>query len=136
MERVALPFAERLVRLERVVEDGLRAVGALDDDVRAGQRLLDVAALVVAWLGRKELAPDGVVGIEHDLQLLPLDLDGLDRCACLAEGVRCDGGHGCAREARLFLEPVRLARADRGPHARQRERRGEIDPPYLRVRVR
>ena len=118
MEHVALPFAERLVRLERVVEDGLRAVGALDDDVGAGERFLDVATLVVAGLGGEELAPDGIVGIEHDLQLLPFDLDRLDRGARLAEGVRSDGGHGSAREARLLFEPVRLARPDRGPHAR------------------
>ena len=114
VEHVALPLAERLVRLERVVEDGLRAVGALDDDVGAGERFLDVAALVVAGLGGEELAPDGIVGIEHDLELLPLDLDRLDRGARLAEGVRSDGGDGSAREAR----PPPRARAPRPARSR------------------
>jgi hypothetical protein len=40
-----------------------------------------------------------------------------------------------AAPAKPFLEPVRLARPDRGPHARQRERRREVDPAHLRVRV-
>ena len=40
-----------LVRLQRVVEDALRAVLGLDDDVGLGQAALDVAALVVAWVG-------------------------------------------------------------------------------------
>src|SRR5204863_5213639 len=41
---VSLPLADGLVRLERVVKDGLRAVGPLDDDVRLGEGPLDVAA--------------------------------------------------------------------------------------------
>ncbi len=136
MERVALPLAERLVRLHRVVEDGLRAVRGLDDDVRLGERLLDVAALVGARLGREQLALDGLVRVEHDLELLPLDLDRLDRGARLGEGVGGDGGDRRAGESRLLLEPVRLARADRGANARQRERRREVDPPHPRVCVR
>ena len=136
MERVALPLAQGLVGLERVVEDGLRAVLGLDDDVRLGERALDVAALAAPWLlVGEEPAPDGVVRIEHDLELLPLDLDRLDRRARLAEGVRRDGGDGRAREPRLLLEPGRLARPDRGPHARQRERGREVDSPHLRMRV-
>ena len=51
VEHVARPLADRLVRLHRVVEDGLRAVRRLDDDVGLRERLLDVAALVVARLG-------------------------------------------------------------------------------------
>src|SRR3954453_18858013 len=56
--------------------------------------------------------------------------------ACLAEGVCRGGRDGCARETRLILEPVRLARADSGAHARQREGRSEVDSPRSRMRVR
>ncbi len=117
MERVALPFADGLVRLERVVEDGLRAVQTLDDDVRLGESPLDVAALATPRLLGEELAPDGVLGVEHDLELLPLDLDRLDRRARLGERVGRDRRDGRSREARLLVEAVRLARADRRAHA-------------------
>ena len=135
MERVAQPFADGLVRLERVVEDGLRPVRRLDDDVRLRERPLHVAALRAARLVREEPALDGRVRIEHDLELLPVDLDRLDRRARLGEAVGGDSGDGRAREARFLLKPVRLAGADRSPHARERERRREVDPPHLRVRV-
>ena len=58
-----------------------------------GERLLDVAALVGAWRGEL-LAADGFVGVEHDLELLPLDLDRVDRGPRLAERVRGDGCDG------------------------------------------
>ena len=119
------------------MEHGLRAVLGLDDDIRLGECALDVAALAAPrLLVGEEPAPDGVVRIEHDLELLPLDLDRLDRRARLAEGVRRDGGDGCTREPRLLLEPSGFARPDGGPHARQRERWREVDPPHLRMRVR
>src|SRR5205085_5246782 len=60
-EPVALPFAHGLVRLERVVQDGLRAVCPLDDDVGLCEAAGDVAAVVRAWLAVKPLQRDGLL---------------------------------------------------------------------------
>ena len=43
VEDVPFPLADRLVRLHRVVQDGLRPVLGLDHDVGLGEALLDVA---------------------------------------------------------------------------------------------
>src|SRR5262245_53924144 len=50
VERVAAPLAHGLVRLERTMEDGLRPVLGLHDDVRLGQCAVDVTALVATRL--------------------------------------------------------------------------------------
>jgi hypothetical protein len=55
------------------VQDDLRAVLGLDDDVRLGQAALEVAALVAARVSVKLLALDRVVGSSQRLELLPLD---------------------------------------------------------------
>ena len=47
VEAVALPLADRLVGLHRVVEDGLGAELGLDDGIGLGEAALDVAALVL-----------------------------------------------------------------------------------------
>jgi hypothetical protein len=72
-ELVAFPVADRLVRLERVVEDGLGAVGRLDDGVGLGEAALDVAAGVRARVAVELLRPDRLLGVEHRLQQLVLD---------------------------------------------------------------
>ena len=119
------------------MEDGLRAVRRLDDDVGLRERLLDVAALVVRAASRGELlAADRLVGVEHDLELLPLDVDRVDRGLRLAERVGGDRGDGRAGVADLLLESVRVARPERRAHARQRERGREVDPLHARVRER
>ena len=70
LERLADPAAHAAVRLERVVEHGLRAVGRLDDDIGLGQAALEVAALTLAH--REHLAArDGLVRVEHRLRAAP-----------------------------------------------------------------
>ena len=54
----------------------------------------------------------------------------------LAERVGGDGGDRRAGVADLLLETFRLAGPDRRAHARQRERRREVDLLHARVRVR
>ena len=73
VERVAHPLADRLMRLHRVVQDDRRSICPFDDDVRLGERALEVAALVARRRRREQLARDRFLGIEDDLELLPLD---------------------------------------------------------------
>ena len=114
----ALPLADRLVRLERVVEDRLRPVLGLDDRVGLGQPLLQVAPLVVRGLVDQGAASHGLVGIEERLDDVPLDVDELEGGARLRERVRCNRGHRGARIPRLAGEGVAVVRAERRPDAR------------------
>ena len=104
VEAVAAPLADALVRLERVVVQRLRRVLGLDDGVRLGEALLVVAALVAARLLQQRAARDRLVGVEQRLQLLPLDLDQLERGPCLREGLGRDAGDGAALEVGLLVD--------------------------------
>ena len=134
VEDVARPLADRLVRLHRVVEDGLRAVRRLDDDVGLRERLLDVAALVVARVGR-ELARGGRLRRGRGRSRAP-PTRSRSRRARPAPGGTCPRRRRRPqrRSSRPPPQPVRLARPERGAHARQRERRREVDALHARVR--
>jgi hypothetical protein len=136
VEGVPEPLADRLMGLERVVEDGLRAVRRLDDDIRLGECALDVAALLTPRLAGDQSAPYCFVGVEHDLELLPLHLDRRQGGPRLPERVGRNRGDRRPREPRLLDEPVRLARAEHRANAGEGERRREVDPPHARVGVR
>jgi hypothetical protein len=133
---VAAPLADRLVSLHRVVEDGLRAVLGLDDHVRVGQAALEVAALVAPRLLDELAASDRLVRVEQRLELLPLDLDQLQRLARLPGGVRGDGGDRLTRVRRLVREHVDLAGTDDCAHAGCRASRLEVDLLDAGARVR
>ena len=95
------------------MEDGLRAVRPLDDHVGLGERAVDVAALGAARLARDEPAPDSVIRVEHDLELLPLDLDRLDGSPRLRERVGRNCGDGRAGQPASSSSPC----ASPGPTA-------------------
>ena len=57
------------------MEDGLRPVLGLDDDVRLGQCAVDVAALVAARFSDELALLRGLVGVEQRLADIPLDVD-------------------------------------------------------------
>jgi hypothetical protein len=118
------------------VEDGLRAEFGLDDGIGFGEAALDVAALVPSRLDQQLLAANGLVGVEHGLENLPVDIDQRDRVAGCVEGVRRHRCHGHARVARLVDEHVQIIRPDGNAHTRGGERAGEVDALHARVRVR
>jgi hypothetical protein len=118
-ERVALPAADGLVRLERVVQDGLRPVLGLDDDVGLGEPAVEVATLVLTLVVER-LRPNGLVGVEERLEHLPRDVDQLDGCLRLGEAVGGHGRNGMTRVGRLVREHVALPGPDDGVHSRRR----------------
>ena len=136
VEALAAPLADALVRLERVVVERLRRVLGLDDCVRLGQPLLVVAALVAARLLEQRAACDGLVGVQQRLQLLPLDLDQLERRPSLRERLGRDAGDRAAFEVRLVVDADDLAGADDGEHAGRGRGGAEVDPLDPRPRVR
>ena len=85
---VALPVADRLVGLDRVVEDRLRPVLGLDDRVRVREPGVEVAARVAARLVDELAAGDRLVGVEQRLALVPFDCDRLDRRRAPARSCR------------------------------------------------
>ena len=91
VEDVAFPLADRLVRLHRVVQDGLRPVLGLDHDVGLGEAALDVAAVVALGLVDQRASPDRLVGVEQGLEHLPLDVDQTDGRLGQLERVGRDG---------------------------------------------
>ena len=136
VEAVASPLADALVRLERIVVERLRRVLGLDDGVGLGEPLLVVASLVAARLLDHGAARDRLVGVQQRLELVPLDLDQLERRPCLLQRLGRDSRHRGAFEMRFLLDPGHLSRPDDAEHAGRRRRRGEIDAAYLRARVR
>ena len=72
------------------MEDRLRAVLRLDDDVSFLEPALDVAALAFA-LGDERSLTDSLVRVEQRLERFPVDVDELDGRLGLREGVGCDG---------------------------------------------
>ncbi len=105
----------------------MRAVLGLDDDVGRRERAVEVTALVLTRL-LDELPPrDGLVRVEERLERLPRDGDRLDGGSCLLGGVRRDGRQGGARVARLVLQELDVLVRERGVHARQLERRAEVE---------
>jgi hypothetical protein len=124
------------VRLERVVVQGLRRVLGLDDGVGLGDALLVVAALVAARLLDHGASCDRLVGVEQRLELLPLDVDQLERGHGLRQRFGCDARHRGTLEVGLLLDPGHLSRPDDAEHAGRGRRRGEVDPSHLRARVR
>ena len=114
----------------------LRRVLGLDDGVGLGDALLVVAALVAARLLDHGAARDRLVGVEQRLELVPLDLDQLERRPCLLQRLGRDPRHRGAFEVRFLLDPGHLSRPDDAEHAGRGRRRGEIDATYLRARVR
>jgi hypothetical protein len=136
MQDVADPLADGLVRLHRVVEDRLRAVGGVDHDVRLGESPVEVAALLSPRLFGEEPALDRLLRIEDELELLPLDLDRVQSGPRLSERVGRDRRHGRTDEPCLLLEAGRLPRPDHCAHARQFERRRDVDPSHPCMRVR
>ena len=135
LEHVAVPAADRLVRLHRVVQHRLRAVGRLDDDIRLGEPAFEVAALVAARLVDQRAAGDRLVGIEQRFQHLPLDVDQGERLARLAEAVGADRRNRSALVGAVRRELRRVSGADRAAHARRRERGREIQAPGASVRI-
>ena len=131
VEAVAAPLADALVRLERVVVQRLGRVLGLDDGLRLGEAPLVVATLVAARLLDQRAALDRLVGVEQRLELLPLDLDQLDRGPRLSERLGRDAGNG----ARLRNAPPRRCprpRPGRRPPARRERlppRRGRSAAP-------
>ena len=109
------------------------AVGALDDDVGLGERLLEVAALVLDRIADELLACDGLLGVEHDIELIPLDHDRRQRSTRLRQRVGCDGGHRCADVAGLLLERLYVTGPHGSSYTRQRERRRQVDPLHAGV---
>jgi hypothetical protein len=136
VEDVALPLTHRLMRLQRVVQDGLRPVLGLDHDVGFGQPALDVAALVTLGLVDQRAASHRFVGIEEGLQHLPLDLDQVAGRGGLGERIGSDGDNGGAREARLAGEDVEIVRGQDGAHARSLGRTRDVELRHPRVGVR
>ena len=126
----ALPFADGLVRLERVVEDRLGPELGFDDRVGLGQPLLQVAPLVARGLVDQGAAPHGLVGIEERLDDVPLDVEKLERGTCLREGVRRDRGHGRARIPRFAREGVAVVRPERRPDTRGGEGRRQVEAAH------
>jgi hypothetical protein len=135
VERVANPVAHGLVRLHRVVYDHRGAVRALDHDIGLRERLLVVAACVLGRIAHELLARHCLLGIEDDVEQLPLDVDRLDRGACLRERVGGNGGNGRSAVAHFFLEAVRVAGTDGAAHAGQGKRRREVDALHACVRM-
>ncbi len=136
VETVALPLADRLVGLHRVVEDGLGPELGLDDGIGFGEAALYVAALVPARRDQQLLAPNRLVGVEDGLQDVPVDVDQRDRVAGGVKGVRRDRCYCHPGVARLVDEHVQVVRPDRGPHTGGCERAGQVDALHARVRVR
>ena len=134
-ERVTLPLAGGLVRLERVVEDALRPVLGLDDDVRVGKSLLDVAAPVVPRVGDERLLLQRLLGVEQRLQHFPFHIDRPDRRTRLLDRLGGDGGDGLALEVRLVREDVEVARPDHGPVTGDLAGRLQIKLFHARARV-
>ncbi len=135
-ERVAFPLAHRLVRLQRVVHHGLRAVRRLDDDVRLREALCDVAARVLARILQQLLALDCELGVEQRLQDVPFDVDERERGARLAERVGGDRGDRLALVVRLAREGFDRVRLQHGAHAGRLRRAREIDALDARAGVR
>ena len=135
-ERVALPFAGGLVRLERVVQDALRAVLGLDHGVRLGDAALDVAALVIARVGDEGLLRERLLGVEQRLEHLPLDVNRLDCGARLRDRVCRDRRDRLALVVRLVGQRLEVARPDHSPDARHRHSRLEVEPGHACTRVR
>jgi hypothetical protein len=118
------------------VEDGRRAVLRLDEHVRLGQPALEVAALVATGLLDELLARDRLLRVEQRFELLPLDLDQLQRLARLPRRVRRDRRHRLTRVRRLVGEHVHVAGTDDGVDAGRRARRLEVEALHARARVR
>jgi hypothetical protein len=118
------------------VEDGLRPVLGLDDDVRFREGAVHVTSLIAARLLEQLSAADRLVRVEQRFADLPLDVDLRHGRAGLGERVCGDGRDGHALVAGLVDEHVRVARADGRPHARRVEGPGEIDSVHARARVR
>ena len=117
------------------MQDGLRAVRPLDDDVGLREAALEVAARALAPV--EHLAARGrLLRVDDHLELLELDVDRPHRRARLRERVGADGGDGDTLVAALVHELRDVARADRRVDAGQRERGREVDPGDVRVRVR
>ena len=136
VERVAAPLAHRLMRLERAVEDGLRPVLGLDDDVRLGERAVDVAALVAAHLADELALVRGLFGVELRLLDVPLDVDQLDRRPCLLDRVGGNSRDRLALVAGLVGQGVDVFGADCASYARSGERPFERDRLRACARVR
>src|SRR5205085_5341380 len=79
VDGLAFPLADRLMRLECVVQDALRAVLSLDHDIGLGEATLDVAALVELWVAQERLSRERLVDVEQRLEHLPLDRDLFER---------------------------------------------------------
>jgi hypothetical protein len=134
-ELVALPHAQRLVRLERVVEEARRAVLGLDDHVRLGQPALDVAARERPRLAVERSAPDRLLRVDERVELLPFDLDQRERLVRLLGRLGRERRHRRAVVAGLVHEHVGVARDERGAHTRRLQRTRDVDPVSARVRV-
>ena len=136
VERVAAPLAHRLMRLERAVEDGLCPVLGLDDDVRLGERAVDVAALVAAHLADELALVRGLFGVEQRLLDVPLDVDQPDRRPRLLDRVGGDRSDRLALVAGLVGQRVDVSGADCAPNSRSGERPLERDLLHACARVR
>ena len=136
VEDVAFPLADRLVRLHRVVQDGLRPVLGLDHDVGLGEAALDVAAVVALGLVDQRALPDRLVRVEQGLEHLPLDVDQADGRLGLLERVGRDGRDRCALVGGLAREDVEVVRGEDRAHARGVGRGRQVELRDARVRVR
>src|SRR5207249_390109 len=75
-DSVLFPVADRLMRLHCVVQDDLRSVLGLDEEVGFRDSAVVVATLVrVRPVVRVGLLPDRLVRVEQRLEYLPVDRD-------------------------------------------------------------
>ena len=141
LERLALPAADRLVGLERVVEDDLRAVLALDDHVRLGEARVDVAARVVPRLSstndsRRPPPPGRAAARAPPTRRRSARARRAPRAACrprpplrARRGSSAPPGARGSRRGRSRRAPRRRARAARGRPSRARAHTDCAGPP-------
>jgi hypothetical protein len=124
------------VRLESVVEDRLRVVLRFDDDVRLGERAVDVAALVALGIVDEGAAADGLVRVEKRFAQLPFDLDERQGGAGAGMSVGDDRRHRGALILGLAGEHVELIRRQHGADPGCGGGGAELEPSDARVCVR
>ena len=134
-ELVSVPVADRLVRLEGVVQDALRTVRRLDDNVSLREAALDVPTVVQARLGEQRFFAHRLLGIEHRLELLELDVDQSERRTRLCERVRGNRRDRLALVVRLADELRNRFRLENGTDACRLARTRRIEPLHARPRV-
>ena len=114
--------------LQRVVEDGLRAVLGLDDRVGLGKAALEVAALVAARLA-DAAAPRATAssGSSSGSRTSHSTSISVERGAGLRERVGGDRGDGARPGSRHSSRALDVARDEHGADARRLQRTRRVD---------